>query len=57
MLKIENKGKHSKCLYIRIETNRNIYTILKAKEWDKKRAISPKHYNPFLKKCVIVIYI
>lgn len=58
MLKISNRSKLCECLDIRIEMNKTIITIQKAKEWGRtKRVILPKRINPFLKKYVVQVFI
>jgi hypothetical protein len=58
MLKISNGRKICDCFYVTIETNKTWVLIKKAKEWGRtKKAILPKHYNPFFKKNVVEIFI
>ena len=57
MFKIYNSGKITGCFCIRIETKKCSYFIEKAKDCGIRRNIGKKHFNPFLKKNIMFIYI
>jgi hypothetical protein len=58
VLRISIGNEVSKCFEIDIETKKTWILIQKAKDWGiSKRKIIPKHYNPFLKKYIIHIFI